>query len=114
MKSSKRAPVPPKPALAPKRNPKQLTAAQNKAIVDAYLAGQRIVNIAENIGVTAWTINHRLNVAGVMRRSLSMSDAEIDRAISLRAAGLSSKKIGAKLGYAPNTITKKLRERGAW
>lgn len=86
---------------------------QNDEIVKLYRGGMRAADIARQIGTSEWTIHHRLNRLGVERRPQGMSEEAITRAVQLRSAGMSFRKIGPAVGFSPNTIAKELRARGA-
>jgi predicted transcriptional regulator len=77
---------------------KQLSPAANAAIVAAYQGGARVTQIARDLGVTEGTVHHRLNVAGIIRRPTSLPDAQIKEARTLRADGLTYKKISERYG----------------
>jgi transposase-like protein len=100
-------------AKSAKPAPKKLSAAANEAIVAAYEGGARVVDLARQFGVSKWTINHRLNVAGTDHRPNSMSPEQIDRAVALRASGLSTKKIVPIAGFSEGTIWTELKGRKA-
>jgi IS30 family transposase len=99
--------VPVKPA------PKKLSAATNEAIITAYADGARVSELAKQFNVSKWTINHRLNVAGIMHRPNSMSPEQIDEAARLHASGLSVKKIVPIVGFSEGTIWTELKRRRA-
>jgi hypothetical protein len=93
--------------------PKKLSAAANDAIITAYKDGARVVDLARQFGVSKWTINHRLNVAGVVHRPNSMNKEQIDQVVALRAQGLSIKKIVPIVGFSEGTIWTELKRRHA-
>jgi transposase len=100
-------------AKTSKLAPTKLSAATNDAVIAAYLNGARVVDLARQFGVSKWTINHRLNRAGIDHRPNSMSLEQIDQAVALRASGLSVKKIVPILGFSEGTIWTELKRRQA-
>lgn len=85
---------------------------QNELLVKHYRDGMRPVDIARELGVTEWTIHHRLNRSGESRRPIGMTQAAIERAVSLRQEGMSYNQLGPLLGYSPTTVAKEVRSRG--
>jgi transposase len=98
-------------ATTAKPAPKKLSTATNEAIIAAYKEGARVTDLAKQFGVSKWTINHRLNRAGVVHRPHSMSPEQIDQAVELRAQGLSIKKIVPLVGFSEGTIWSELKRR---
>jgi len=91
---------------------KKLDLGQAEQLVSAYLGGQSIVGIANELGVHRTTIAHHLARAGVEKRSKSMSAAQIVEAVQDYAAGQSLEQIGNGLGFDSTTVLKELRIRG--
>jgi hypothetical protein len=105
---------PPRSTVVPaKPAPKKLSHATNEAIIAAYADGARVSELAKLFNVSKWTINHRLNVAGIVHRPNSMSPEQIDQAMSFHASGLSVKKIVPILGFSEGTIWTELNRRRA-
>ena len=91
--------------------PKKLSQASNEAIIAAYADGARVSELAKRFNVSKWTINHRLNVAGIEHRPHSMSPEQINQAVELRTQGLSIKKIVPIVGFSEGTIWSELKRR---
>lgn len=104
-----RTPVGPQPA---RTSFSKLKPAQCDEILRRYQAGDRPVDIARDFNVTEWTIQNVRKRAGVGARGRSMSRDEVDRAVQLKMAGTSLRKIAIAVGYDARTVTKELRARG--
>jgi DNA-binding CsgD family transcriptional regulator len=92
------------------RGPARLTKQQNEEIVALYKAGKRPADIAREVGVTEWTVHHRLNRLGVQRRPISMTEAEIQEALQLNESGVPITELTKRFHRSWKTIWKALRE----
>lgn len=79
----------------------------------SYQAGTTAAELAKRYGVHRHTITELLKREAVnIRVRRSMSEAEIDQAVSLYNQGQSLQRIGARLGWDHNTIYRRLKQRG--
>lgn len=85
---------------------------QNDEIVKLYRGGMRPADIARQIGTSEWTIHHRLNRMGVVRRPTGLSSAQLLEAKQLYELGVSIRQIRLKIGFSDRTIKKALIEAG--
>ena len=70
-----------------------------------------IQEIAKVFKIHRATVSQHLDRAGVSKRQLSMSEAQIDEAVQDYVAGKSLEKIGNRLGFDSTTVLKELRHR---
>lgn len=105
--------APPQPReLQPARH-FRFTQDQRAAVVDAYVAGASMADLAREYGVTRVSISQLLRKAGAtIRQRRVISAAEVDRAVQLYEGGLSLQKIGDELGWDHKTIYRHLKIRG--
>ena len=96
-------------SLTSVRAPARLTNEQNQEIADLYQAGWRPADIARAIGVTEWTVHHRLDRLGVQRRPISMTAAEIQEALRLNNNGVTITELTKQFNRSWKTIWKELR-----
>jgi len=92
------------------RGPAGLTNEQNAKLAALYEAGGRPANIARELGVTEWTVHHRLNRLGVKRRPISRTDAEIQEALRLNDEGVPITELTKRFNRSWKTIWKELKE----
>lgn len=92
---------------APVNRTVRLTKAQNDRIAELYGAGMRAIDIAKELGVTEWTVHHRLNRAGTLRRP-TLTNEQLERAIELRGLGWSYDKIAKEVGSSYGTVRNRL------
>lgn len=91
----------------------RFTAAQTRAVVEAYEAGATMASLAKQYGVKRETISKLLRREGVsIRERRVISEAENDQAVRLYAQGLSSARIADQLHYDQATIYRALKKRG--
>lgn len=90
----------------------RLTASQNARIADLYQAGWKPVDIARELGTTEWTVHHRLNRLGVVRRPTGLTPEQCREAVRLYQDGESLRQIGLKLGFNDKTVKKAIVEAG--
>lgn len=102
-----RAPLTPRPHGA-----SRLSASQNAQIADLYQEGWKPVDIAREVGTTEWTVHHRLNRLGVVRRPTGLTPEQCCEAARLYQDGESLRQIGLKLGFNDKTIKKAIVEAG--
>lgn len=91
------------------RAPARLTVEQNAEIVELYKAGWAPKQIAETVGATEWTVHHRLNRNGIMRRPLGMTKTEVDEALRLNNAGVPITELCKRFGRSWKTVAKELK-----
>jgi IS30 family transposase len=92
------------------RGPARLTKQQNEEIVALFQAGRRPADIAREIGVTEWTVHHRLNRLGVQRRPISMTEVEIQEALRLNDSGVPITELTKRFNRSWKTIWKELQQ----
>jgi DNA-directed RNA polymerase specialized sigma24 family protein len=90
------------------RGPSRLTKEQNEEIAALYGEGWRAADIARVIGVTEWTVHHRLDRLGVQRRPISMTGAEILEALRLNDEGVPITELTKRFNRSWKTIHKEL------
>ena len=90
--------------------PTRLTKVENEQIVTLYKAGKRPVDIARELGITEWTVHHRLNRNDVVRRPTGLDDAQRAEAVRLHDDGMSVAKLAEHYGKSWKTIAKELRK----
>jgi DNA-binding CsgD family transcriptional regulator len=74
-------------------------------VVELYMAGMTIQRIAARLRCNQRTVEHRLAVAGVPRRSRWRSTPDVDAQIALRyRAGQTQAVIAGALGCTPRTV----------
>lgn len=88
---------------------KRLDAAAVDALVDGYLAGQTVYELAAEFGIERRTVSAHLHRRGVPMRRRGLSLAQMEEAFTLRDRGWSLAKIGARFDAAPGTILNCLR-----
>lgn len=99
---------------APARAPERLTTDENERIVVLYDEGTKVAEIARLVGISEWTVHHRLNRMGVERRPRGLSLSQIDEAACQYEQGNSVREIQAKIGFSVNTIRNALRVAGVY
>jgi len=71
----------------PPRPQARLTAGQNAKITELYKSGMRAIDIARKLGVTEWTVHHRLNRLGIERRIVGMNETDKRQAMQMYELG---------------------------
>lgn len=88
--------------------PVRLTNDQNARIVALYEAGWTPTQIAVELGTTEWTVHHRLNRNGVVRRPIGMTRDEVQEALRLNDAGVPITKLAVQFDRSWKTVAKEL------
>jgi hypothetical protein len=88
---------------------KRLGAASVDALVDGYLAGQTVYELAAEFGIERRTVSAHLHRRGVPMRRRGLSLAQKGEAFALRDRGWSLTRIGARFDVAPGTVLNCLR-----
>lgn len=94
------------------RKPKKLPADTERAIIDAYRAGQTMKQIAAEHHIHRTTVSEVLERTDTARRPKGMNSTQRTRAIHLYKSGESLATIGTKLGFHATTIRTMLLQRG--
>ena len=92
--------------------PKKLSSSIVSKLVLAYSEGMAIHEIAKEFKINRVTVSKHLERAGVIKRSRSMSEVQIDEAVQDYGGGQSLDKIGNRLGFDSTTVLRELRLRG--
>ena len=87
-----------------RRAQKRLDAASVDALVDGYLGGQTVYELASEFGIERRTVSAHLHRRGVPMRRRGLALAQKEEALTLRDRGWSLAKIGARFDVAPGTI----------
>lgn len=85
----------------------QLVAAEKR-----YLAGETLRTVASTLGIGRPRLASLFRQRGLRVRNLSPTDAEIMEMVYRYEQGESLAKIGAKVGFQPNTVCTHLLDRG--
>lgn len=83
---------------------KRLDAASVDALVDNYLAGQTVHELAAEFGIERRTVSAHLHRRGVPMRRRGLSPAQKEQAFALRDRGWSLAQIGARFDVSPGTV----------
>ena len=83
---------------------KRLDAASVNALVDGYLAGQTVYELAAEFGIERRTVSAHLHRRGVPMRRRGLSLAQKEEAFALRDRGGSLTRIGARFDLSPGTV----------
>ena len=83
---------------------KRLDAASIDALVDGYLAGQTVYELAAEFGIERRTVSAHLHRRGVPMRRRGLSLAQKEEAFALRDRGWSLARIGARFDVSPGTV----------
>lgn len=90
--------------------PVRLTKAENVQIVALYEAGLTPTQIAAELATSEWTVHHRLNRNGVVRRPIGMTAVEVQEALRLNDAGVPITKLAEQFNRSWKTVAKALRD----
>ncbi|MBD8053584.1 helix-turn-helix domain-containing protein [Rhodococcus ruber] len=96
--------VPSGQALGTRQVQKRLDAASIDALVDGYLAGETVYELAAEFGIERRTVSAHLHRRGVPMRRRGLSLAQKEEAFALRDRGWSLAQIGARFDVAPGTV----------
>lgn len=83
---------------------KRLDAASVDALVDGYLAGQTVYELAAEFGIERRTVSAHLHRRGVPMRRRGLSLAQKEEAFALRDRGWSLAQIGARFDVSAGTV----------
>lgn len=83
---------------------KRLDAASVDALVDGYLAGQTVYELAAEFGIERRTVSAHLHRRGVPMRRRGLSIAQKEEAFTLRDRGWSLARIGAKFDISAGAV----------
>jgi len=83
---------------------KRLDPASIDALVDGYLAGQTVYELAAEFGIERRTVSAHLHRRGVPMRRRGLSLAQNEEALALRDRGWSLAKIGARFDVSAGTV----------
>jgi transposase-like protein len=82
-------------------------------LVARYAAGEKILALSREFGISDSGLRELLLAEGVSLRGHAMTVQDAETAVQLHEYGLTIKQIIAQIGYSPGTIRKVLREHGA-
>ncbi|WP_280450690.1 helix-turn-helix domain-containing protein [Nocardia cyriacigeorgica] len=94
------------------RRLRRLNEVERAALAEAYLDGKTVYELAEMYGISRDTVGKHLKRMGVEMRMQGLSEEQIDEAVRLYGEGWSAQRIGDKLGVYPQTVRRRLLERG--
>jgi DNA-directed RNA polymerase specialized sigma24 family protein len=83
---------------------KRLTPCQLTSLVEAYLEGATVYELADRLGIDCRTVSVRLKECGVAMRRASPTPAMVERMVHLYGSGLSAKKTGDLVGVSADTV----------
>lgn len=81
-------------------------------LVAEYRAGSTIYGLAAKFGCHRTTVSEHLRTHGVQMRLRPLTEERIREAVRLYGSGLSSAKVGERVGATDKTVLARLRERG--
>ena len=90
----------------------RISEARADQIVEAYIAGGTVYELAREFDCHRVTISAVLKRRGVTLRRLSPSDEQVAEMIRLYESGLSLSKVGERLGFNATTVLHRLRAAG--
>jgi DNA-binding CsgD family transcriptional regulator len=77
-----------------------------------YRSGATVDELAREFNINRGTVSVHLKASGVTLRLQPPSEESIDEMVKLYRSGLSCAIIGAKLRLSPQTVLRRLKERG--
>lgn len=92
------------PAPGTRQTQKRLDAASVDVLVDGYLSGQTVYELAAEFGIERRTVSAHLHRRGVSMRRRGLSVAQKEEAFTLRDRGWSQARIGARFDVSTGTI----------
>jgi DNA-directed RNA polymerase specialized sigma24 family protein len=108
--------VPSRPSVVnvrtPKRVHRRLRSDQVDELVESYLAGSTLKEVAQQFGIYRTTVSELLEARGIERRYCSLTTEEIDQAVKLYHSGLSLVDVGKALGLNQSTVWSAMKDRG--
>ncbi len=90
----------------------RLSEHQVAALVETYLAGATIYELAARFGINRATVSAHLHRQGVAVRRQGLDDEGVAHAVRLYEEGWSCARIGDRLGVDPTTIWTAFKFRG--
>jgi transposase-like protein len=91
---------------------RRLTEDEVDRLVDAYLAGATIGDLAARFGIHEHTVSAHLERKGVRRRYRMLDDAAVEVAAGLYREGWSLARVGRHFGVQAGTVLRALRLAG--
>ena len=100
------------PATVPRayKPPRRFTESETKAIIDGYLAGKTVYELADTHRCNRTTISAVLKRNGVPLRLTPATDEQVEEMIHFYRSGLSLAAVAAKIGVNASTVLNRLRE----
>lgn len=95
-----------------RRDATRLSDRQIAALVDEYLAGATVYELAARFGIHRVTVSTHLHRQGVTLRRQGLDTEGVAQAIRLYQDGLSVARIGDRLGIDPTTVWTALKNQG--
>jgi DNA-binding CsgD family transcriptional regulator len=91
-----------------------LQTAQILELVQQYVAGSSVPQLAEQFNINRTTVLNHLERRGVPRRAnlRKLTDEDIAEACRLYQEGRSTKQLGPQFGVDPETVRKALHKKG--
>lgn len=83
---------------------KRLDGASIDALVDGYLAGHTVYELATEFGIERRTVSAHLHRRGVRMRRRGLSPVQREEAFTLRDRGWSLARIGARFDVSAGTV----------
>lgn len=91
---------------------KRLNAASVDALVDGYLGGQTVYELAAEFGIERRTVSAHLHRRGIPMRRRGLSPEQKVEAFELRDRGWSLARIGARFDVVAQTVRSALSQAG--
>lgn len=92
------------PVPGTRQTQKRLDAASVDALVDGYLSGQTVYELAAEFGIERRAVSAHLHRRGVPMRRRGLSLAQKEEAFALRDRGWSLARIGARFDVSAGTV----------
>lgn len=96
--------VPSGPTPGTRQVQKRLDTGSIDALVDGYLSGQTVYELAAEFGIERRTVSAHLHRRGVPMRRRGLSLAQKEEAFALRDRGWSLARIGARFDVSAGTV----------
>ncbi|WP_240437762.1 MarR family transcriptional regulator [Sciscionella marina] len=94
------------------RRARQLDVGCQRDLVEGYLAGATVYQLAEKFGISRATVSAILHRQEVPMRRQGLAVEQVDDAVYLYEQGWSLVRIGERHGVDPETVRQRLRARG--